>query len=284
MTTGHETLARGPGAAVSPGAGDRDGDAGALTIGRATLDRLRWFNAVMGALHLVSAVVMLALANGFELSVGAIQLQGPPGTPLADSTLGKVGDVRLAWATAAFLLLSAVFHAIIAGPGYGTYRRELRHGRNRFRWVEYSLSATLMIVLIALVTGVVDLAALIAIAFANTAMILFGWIMEVVNTPGARTWWTPFWFGCIAGAGPWLAIAAYLAYNVGSTDVGPPGFVYGILISIFVLFNSFALNQWLQYRQVGPWRRYEFGEAVYIVLSLTAKSALAWQIFANTLI
>ena len=144
------------------------------------------------------------------------------------------------------------------------------------------------IVAVSLVVGMAGYMALgpmgPAQGFANAAMILFGWIMEVVNTPGARTWWTPFWFGCIAGAGPWLAIAAYLAYNVGSTDVGPPGFVYGILISIFVLFNSFALNQWLQYRQVGPWRRYEFGEAAYIVLSLTAKSALAWQIFANTLI
>lgn len=39
----------------------------------------------------------------------------------------------------------------------------------------------------------------------------------------------------------------------------------------------------LQYRQVGPWRDYLFGEKAYIVLSLTAKSALAWQVFAGTL-
>jgi hypothetical protein len=65
---------------------------------------------------------------------------------------------------------------------------------------------------------------------------------------------------------------------------GPPTFVYGILVTIFVLFNIFALNQWLQYRRVGRWADYVYGETVYIVLSLVAKSALAWQIFANTLI
>ena len=61
-----------------------------------------------------------------------------------------------------------------------------------------------------------------------------------------------------------------------------PGFVYGIFVSLFVFFNVFALNQWLQYRAVGRWRDYLFGENVYIVLSLTAKSALAWQVFGGT--
>jgi hypothetical protein len=62
-----------------------------------------------------------------------------------------------------------------------------------------------------------------------------------------------------------------------------PGFVYGIFISLFVFFNIFALNQWLQYRQLGRWRDYIFGERIYILLSLTAMSALAWQGFAGTL-
>ena len=152
--------------------------------------------------------------------------------------------------------------------------------------MEYSLSATLMIVLIALVTNITDAAALTAIAFANIAMILFGWIMEMVNDPGeTRPWWTPFWFGCIAGIGPWLAIGAALVGGLsfdGSEQ--PPGFVYGILVTIFVLFNCFAINQWLQYRGVGKWRDYVYGETIYIVLSFVAKSLLAWQIFANTLI
>ena len=46
---------------------------------------------------------------------------------------------------------------------------------------------------------------------------------------------------------------------------------------------SFALNQWLQYRRVGRWSSYAWGEKVYLVLSLVAKSALAWQIFGGSL-
>ncbi len=268
-----------------------------VDVPESTSRSLRTFNAVMGVIHLVSGTAMVVLSTDFSLPVSTYSLMGPPGTPLDEGVLNSAFDVPLALATASFLFLSAFFHFLIASPwGFPRYVHELERGRNRFRWVEYSLSSTLMIVLIALVTGITDLAALIGLAFANIAMILFGWLMEMTNNGlmhakddapvrGERAWWTPFWFGCVAGIGPWAAIGAYLWFNVAVSDgQGPPGFVWGIIASLFVLFNTFAINQWLQFRQVGPWRNYLFGERQYIILSLVAKSVLAWQIFANTLI
>jgi hypothetical protein len=255
-----------------------------IVIDESKFGRLWVYNLVAGALHVASAVAMIALGNGFAIGIGSFSIGGPPGTPVTDGTIRHVLDYRLAWATALFSMISAAFHFLLASPiGVAAYYRELRHGRNRFRWVEYSLSATLMIVLISNLTGVLDVSALIAIAFANVAMILFGWIVEIANPPGLVVWWTPFYFGCVAGAGPWLAIAWSLAYGAGHGSPAPV-FVYGIVASLFVLFNSFALNQWLQYRRVGPWRNYLFGEKCYIALSLIAKTALAWQVFANVLI
>ena len=125
------------------------------------------------------------------------------------------------------------------------------------------------------------IAALLGLAGANAAMILFGWIMEVVNRPGQPVWWSPFWFGCIAGGVPWVVLFIYVIGPSGQPEF--PAFVWGILISLFIFFNLFALNQWLQYRGVGRWSDYLYGERVYLVLSLTAKSALAWQVFGNTL-
>ncbi|MEM7325492.1 MAG: heliorhodopsin HeR [Actinomycetota bacterium] len=243
--------------------------------------RLRNLNLGAGLLHLISAVVMTVIAADFTLPVTAFHLNGPPGTPVSEGELSVIADVQLGYLTAGFLYLSALFHAIIGLLAVSGYRSELRNGRNRFRWVEYSLSSTLMIVTIALLLGTTDLAALIGIASANVSMILFGWLMEVANPPNrARTWWSPFWFGCIAGIGPWLAFVAQIATG----DESPPGFVWGILVSIFVFFNCFALNQWLQYRRVGRWSDYLFGERTYIILSFVAKSALAWQLYANVLI
>jgi hypothetical protein len=88
----------------------------------------------------------------------------------------------------------------------------------------------------------------------------------------------PFWFGALIGVAPWIAIATNL---IGAADV--PGFVYGIFFAQLVFFFSFGLNQWLQYRGIGPWSDYAFGEKTYLVLSLGAKSVLAWQIYGGSL-
>lgn len=256
-----------------------------VTVTDEQFRRLRVMNLALAVLHLATGAAMIVLSNGFEIAISSFGIGGPPGTDPATGTVSTVFHLPLGPAVAAFALLSALFHFLVAAPAAGAYRRELERGQNRFRWVEYSLSATLMIVLIALITGISDMAALIAIAAANIAMILFGWVMEVVNKPGEPVWWAPFWFGCIAGIAPWIAIVATIVYNVNRTGgEGPPGFVYGIIVSIFVLFNCFAVNQWLQYRGVGKWTDYLVGERTYGVLSLVAKTLLAWQIFANVLI
>lgn len=185
-------------------------------------------------------------------------------------------------AVAAFLLLAALDHAFVAAPrAHRWYKRNLERGRNPARWYEYSLSASLMVVLIAMLTGVADAAALLAIFGVNAAMILFGLAMEEVNPPGRPVAWRPFVYGCIAGAVPWVAIGLQLAYSEAQGEV--PGFVYGIYVSLFVLFFSFAANMALHYARVGPWRRFQAAERGYLVLSLAAKSALAWQVFASTL-
>ena len=135
-----------------------------------------------------------------------------------------------------------------------------------------------MIVLIAMLTGISDVAALIGIFTANGAMIFFGAVQERYERPGGSLW--PFWLRCVVGIAPWLAVGIYL-WSPGSTTE-PPAFVYAILVSLFAFFNIFAINMWLQYRRVGRWRSYVFGERD-LMLSLVAKSALAWQVFAGTL-
>jgi len=244
------------------------------------LRRLRWYNVVMGAFHAIQGVVILALANDFALPVTATFLEGPPGGPEPRS-ISTLFEIRVAWGVAAFVFLSALAHWLIASPGiYQWYVKNLRRERNYARWIEYAFSSSIMVVLIALLPGITDVAALGAIFGVNAAMILFGLLMEHYESPGKPNWMS-FVFGCLAGAVPWIVIAVYL-WSPG-VAAEPPAFVYGIFFSLFVFFNIFAVNMVLQYRKVGKWRNYLFGESAYVLLSLVAKSLLAWQVFAGTL-
>lgn len=238
------------------------------------LGHLRIWNIVVGLILAMQAIMIAVLTNSFSLPVTATFMSGPPGTP---PELNHLFDIATGWGVFAFLAISAVALLIIASPPvFPWYKRNLLENRNYGRWIEYFFSSSIMIVLIAQITGIADIAALLAIFGINACMILFGTIQEKYENPGKPSW-LPFWFGSFAGIIPWIAIVIYVWAP--GLIVSPPGFVYGIIISLFVLFNCFAANMVLQYKQAGPWRDYLFGEKVYILLSLTAKSLLAWQVF-----
>lgn len=237
----------------------------------------------MAALHLVQGIAMLAISSDFSLPVTAAFVSMDQETQALEPRLETLFNLRLGPVIASFLFLSALAHLTVSLPGiYSWYARNLKRRINYARWLEYSLSSSVMMVAIAMLVGIYDVVSLLAIFALNGAMILFGWTMERHNQDREATDWTAYVFGCFAGIVPWIAVAIYLA-GAGGGAGEVPGFVYGIFFSIFVVFNVFAANMLLQYKRVGPWRNYIFGEFVYILLSLTAKSLLAWQVYAGTL-
>ncbi len=252
------------------------------TISNTSFVRLRSWNIVAGFFHLVSMLIILALSNDFSLPVTATYMTGPPGSSFADPVLLFSNNVS--YTIALFMGLSAFFHFLVAsGKFFPRYKKGLQKNQNIFRWVEYSISSSVMIFLIAQLNGISEYSALLAIFGVNLSMILFGWLQEKFAKPRDGEW-LPFIFGCIAGAVPWVIILVQLLTPNGPSGTSAPGFVYGIVASLFLFFNCFAYVQYKQYRGEGKWADYLRGEKAYIVLSFVAKSALAWQIFTATLV
>ena len=238
------------------------------------LNHLRAWNILVGIILAIQALLIALLTNNFSLPVTGTFMIGPPGSA---SELHHLFNISTGWGVFTFLAISAGALLIIASPAvFPWYKRNLLQSRNYGRWIEYFFSSSIMIVLISQIVGISDISALLAIFGVNASMILFGALQEKYEKPGKPNW-LPFWFGSFAGIIPWIGIVIY-TWAPG-INVSPPGFVYGIIASLFVFFNCFAVNMVLQYKRVGPWKDYLFGEKVYIILSLTAKALLAWQVF-----
>lgn len=247
------------------------------------LARLVRFNLIMGFLHFGQGLLMVILSNdttypiftnflGFNLESFSLQPEAK-----------LLYELRFGPAVGAFLLISAVAHFYLATLGKKKYLENLKKGQNPIRFYEYALSSSLMIVLIGMLSGLWDLGAIILIFGINAMMNLFGIMMEYHNQYTEKTNWTAFIYGSIAGIIPWIVIFLFFFGAVNGGGEGPPTFVYIINPTLFVFFNIFAVNMVLQYKKVGPWKDYLFGERVYIILSLAAKTVLAWIIFAGTL-
>lgn len=253
-----------------------------------SIARLRNWNIALAGIHFVQAVLVLLLSQTSTLPVSTNyltldSLASSAGQPVLVSATRNIFDINLAYLVAAFFLMSAVAHLVIATVYRNRYENDLKKGINKARWIEYGLSASTMMVAIALLSGVYDLSSLIMIFILTEGMNLMGLMMEIHNQTTKKTNWLSFIIGCKLGIIPWLVVAIYFwgANVYGSGQV--PSFVYWIYGSLFVFFNCFAINMYLQYKKKGKWADYLYGERVYMILSLVAKSALAWQVFFGAL-
>lgn len=243
---------------------------------------LRRLNLIAGLLHAASALAVLVLSTGFMLPVSGNYLSFNIATQRLDPASKVLFDFSLVWLIVGFFVLSAAAHLVIATVYRKKYESDLKKGINKARWIEYSLSASLMMVAISLLVGIYDLGSLIMIFSLTSVMNLLGLAMEITNQGREKPYWVTYWIGCLAGIVPWVVVALYF-YLSAQNGSSAPTFVYWIFVSIFVFFNLFAINMILQYKKIGRWSDYLYGERAYVILSLVAKSALAWQVFAGTL-
>jgi len=247
------------------------------------MKKLRIYNIFVGSVLIAQGVVMWLISNDFSLPITTNYLKWSEELGFPQPSLETMAELRLGPVVSIFLLLSGLFLLGSAFVWRKKYEEVIQKGMNPFRWVEYSITASIMIVVIAMLCGVYDFSSLILIFSLNACMIFFGWIMEIHNQKTEKVNWTSYIFGCFAGLVPWVVMGLYFFSAIGSGAEAIPSFVYAIFWSLFVFFNIFAINMVLQYKKIGKWRDYIYGEYAYITLSLVAKALLAWQVWGGTL-
>jgi hypothetical protein len=269
---------------------DRSNRSANKNIEGITPSKLRRYNLAAALLFLVQGILVLVLSDPLK-GIQPIAANFLAEDKLASAAAGHqvlvsashhLFDLNIAYLVAAFLFVSALAHLIIATWKRKVYEADLNKGVNRARWIEYSLSASLMMVAIALLVGVFDFASLLMIFSLSAIMGLLALAMELRNQKVSQVDWANFSIGIAAGVIPWLVIIKYIwsAHVYGS---GIPGYVYWIFGSLLILAASAAVNMYLQHKKLGHWSSYLYGERAFIILSFVAITALTWQIFAGTL-
>jgi hypothetical protein len=244
---------------------------------------LQKFNRRMGSLHFVQAVILFIIVN-YSLKLPVITryfdktAEGirPVSETLFNVPVAVVGPV--------FLLISALFHFFISSPFYvRKYEANIAKGMNPMRWWEYSISSSIMITALLMLGGLIELPAVVFVFTLNFIMNMMGLEMERYNQFTTKTVWFPFNIGVLAGIVPWIVGGLYFWESTNNIADSIPGYAKIGFILTFLFFNSFAINMWLQYKKIGKWKEYVYGEKAYIVLSLVAKSALAWILVLGTM-
>ena len=154
-------------------------------------------------------------------------------------------------ASGTFLLLTAFGHGSIITYLTPSYLEMINKGYNMYRWIEYSVTSSIMIVGILVAFYIIDFNTLFGLAVANAATMAFGYFMEFLNFKNRQlhqpTDWSPYWIGWGTGIASWIALLISYTTSASQSDgEGPPWFVSVIAGSYFFFFNTFAGNMALQ--------------------------------------
>lgn len=162
------------------------------------------------------------------------------------------------------------------------YTRMLQEKNNFFRWIEYSITSTLMLYIIAFTSGVKDTNVYMLLASMNVSMIATGQLVEE-NIRDGKNWQLPMLIGFLLLIFEFSVICKDFWVRLGrindiikknpslSASQSIPDWINAMIIVLFILFSCFGfLSLWGAYNN----EQYETIEKGYIWLSLIAKTIL----------
>jgi hypothetical protein len=249
---------------------------------------LNSWNKYLALIFTAQGVVILILSVNRSLpistsflGVDALQSQAQHSVVLATGSQHLL-DVNIAYLIATFFFIAAITHGLVATKLRSLYERDIKKGINRIRWIEYALCAGVMMALIGMLVGVQDISTIVLLFGTTAVMSLLGIVMEAQNQGARKVSWASFIVGCAVGVLPWIVLATYLISG-GVYGTNAPAYVYWVFGSMLILFAAFPVNTYLIFHKSGRWHDYLFGERMFMILSLVAKTALAWIVFAGSL-
>lgn len=230
-------------------------------------------------------------------------------------SLSQAGrPIELKYFVGAFTLLSATFHLgyalcylpqSLGGRVFESiigYKRQFKQRAVVARFVEYSMSASLMLCLLAYFSGIRTLWHLILIGTISIATQACGILIERnLRLDGDKFTpevYTNNWILWGFGAFYLVVVFVDILFSIGisdahtpSTEPQMPDFVWGIVIGELGIYFCFGIVQLVRMivdhekRNNLEMRELYFSRAelAYIILSIIAKSALAWTVFGNVL-
>jgi len=277
---------------------------------------------VTAGLHAAQAAVILYFVAGLGLTkrtpvhipyVTWPDRNAPPCKQHFGYGMYKDGSIDIGYCIFGFFMLSATFQLIAAWPLWNKYIDLLLDWYVQpFRWIEYSVSASLMAVIYALLSGIQETTFIYNIFISFFTVMMLGLLQEIGMATIKRRQWeredagekqkaivgTPYLVAFLPHLLGWIVFIGVVsvfavAFFLATTQPGkpkPPTWVYGLYISQFIVMGSFAFVQiWEQVRLLHAQTRSECmrlalrSEFAYTILSLAAKSSLCWVLFVYLL-
>lgn len=245
-------------------------------------DSLQKYNFVLFVVHTILAIVFTIYFQRIDLTQSKINTSLYNHVFKLDPTQNVFNvisqevftwpELSLGNLIVTFFGITAGFHLLYAFNPGDIYLSGVKQGHNYLRWIEYSITATLMIVIIATLSGVKDIKAYFLLVTSAFAMIWTGYWFE--TSPKGPNRWIPIFIGFVLLFG--IILTVWTSFHDRLSDVQAAGFnipswLWITVIVMFLFYTSFGFVPIAQQIWKNDFRKYEY---VYLSLSLASKATL----------
>lgn len=226
--------------------------------------------------HVSSAIVAIAKApNALALHLWSIGVSKSSRSMDFLPEINMLSGVNVVTYAAVFAMITAVAHILYAlrVPWW-----------KQLRWVEYSITSTLMLFILMIIDGIRDAVHIWIYLLVNVVVIVIGGVVEWMQLQKedivVDMWNFKFHNAMLIGIGWVLNIGVWASIfgnyiTLSSSGNSGPWWVIFIICLQFVLFMSFAVVHLMFVMERITYRK---ADAAYIALSLTAKLSLEWML------
>lgn len=248
-----------------------------------TIDLFSWnkWLAIFYALQGV-ALIIVGVSKSFPvfttfLTQNSLDKNGP----LVQATQ-RIFDVNVLTWLVVGLFIAAVIHALLASAYRSRYEVDLSTHQNRMRWLSFGVMTIVLVIAVALLSGISDIVALVAVGGLLIAKSTAAYLTEVTRKTSTTALYS-YVIACGAG-GLVLALIGWTmlsALVIGTSHV--PVFVYWLYVTLLAGMIAHAILTYRVMKQKGKWADAYVSERAYLVLGLVTQTLLVWQIFAGAL-
>ena len=183
-----------------------------------------------------------------------------------------------------FTLITGLVHILAYARSSEAYQNAVDSGNNWMRWVEYSITATIMLFVIAVVSGTNSTDTLILLITSTICCMLCGFLSEATARSDARVSKLSTvigWLLMLSSFGVILRrFGSIFKQSQDSGSPGPPPFVWAIVIGMMILYMSFGVihlkhmhRQW-DNTEIVPLEFHQRTEKLYTIASMVSKILL----------
>jgi hypothetical protein len=250
-----------------------------------SIKKLRNLNYIVGIIQLILCLFLVIWL--FTINSDDTQLSfriGEYNQPISEgSDHGAVSVRTIVLLLAIFTLITGLVHILAYAMSTKTYQHNVNRGHNWIRWVEYGITATIMIFVVAVTCGTNSTDVLLLLCVATLCCMICGYVSEATATTNKNVSMFTTAMGWILMITVFTVIIRRFASIYGQTretENGPPSWVWAIVISMTSLFMSFGCIHLIHMRQ--QWKSntavsrkfHQQVEVSYTVASVVSKTLL----------